>query len=66
MVKVVQQLSLAYRPSPFRARFNYARASNAFRMRIIKTRTGQGGPGTEVEASNNYSHSSQKWVGPPS
>ena len=46
MVKVVQQLSLAYRPSPFRARFNYARASNSFRMRIIKTRTEQGGPGT--------------------
>ena len=56
--------SLGSRPSPFRARFNYAHAanirsklglgSNVYRMRIIKAHTERGRPGSEATIYHHY------------
>ena len=58
LAEVSELGSLGSRPSPFRARFHYAHAvnirsklvlaSNVYRMRIMKTRTERGRPGTEA------------------
>ena len=58
--------SLGSRPSQFRARFNYAHvanirsklfpelAANVYRMRIMKTCTERGRPGTEAKLQGFY------------